>query len=664
MMSINATFMKTPSMKLILKLTLTLFLSCFCQAVFSVDVNNSEWDKKLQQADQLKSSRADKLSEILLQLEPQLDKFTHKQRYFYIYLSAYDKTYKGQINQAISLHQEVDENSQDTELSYRSKISLVNLYALQQKWLEGYVYLEKISLQRKEIKNLQIRHQGLMVSTVFYNEIEEYGMSIKLTQQLLDENVSGRNLCVTLSERVKARFALSNIDVLQKEIDEAINSCLIVNEKVIVNILRSYIASSYLDHNQPEKLIDLLEVHHQEMKDSPHNLLILKTDSLLAAAYLQTNNLDKAMENALAVIQHPDAAQYFKGVVRAYKVLAAIARQQGNNDLALEYQDKYISFKESFFAQNQAKQLAVASAKYQLSEKDNQILLLSKQEQISRLALKNQRQLIIVWSVALIAFFMLVFFWFYRKHAHRELLRQKQVNWELLELDKLKDRILTNTSHELRTPLNGIIGLSELILLDYEKNIEDELIEYIRLIGKCGTRLALIVSDILELAQLKSGRHKFYFEKFDFSELIHEANLLCSPLVDPKVSVSYQQDHQEIILVSDEQKVLQVIYNLLGNAIKFTHEGSINIRCELKDDFLWVYIKDTGIGIPEDKIESVFNGFEQVDNSNSRKYEGTGIGLAISREIIHGLGGKIYLKSQLGLGTEACFSLPVSPTTE
>ncbi|HFB64363.1 MAG TPA: ATP-binding protein, partial [Aeromonadales bacterium] len=114
----------------------------------------------------------------------------------------------------------------------------------------------------------------------------------------------------------------------------------------------------------------------------------------------------------------------------------------------------------------------------------------------------------------------------------------------------------------------------------------------------------------------------------------------------------------------DLNRIQQVLFNLVGNAIKFTESGEINISCELRSEFLWFHISDTGIGIPSDKIERVFKGFEQVDNSNSKTHEGSGLGLAICLETVTLLGGKINLRSELGKGTIVSFYVPVSPPVD
>jgi len=638
---------------------LTYCVSLFLYSAFLWSIEPGQINKQLKAADLIKTSNSKKLSEILNDIESELPHFSNKQKYYFLYLKGYESTNNGGIQEAINQYIDVEQNSKDTELIFRASISLINLYAFKKKWLNGFRYLDNISKEYRNISNPEIRKQGLIVAAIFYNELGQYEMTQSLVTRLLAENVTGRNLCLTLSAKLKADFSTSSRQALENEMLRAIEICSKINEVSIVNVLRTYLAFYYLEKDNHNQIINLLKAHLEEINNTNHQILIAETNSLLAQAYLKVNDSVSAKKHALSVITNKNTNDYIKAMVSAYKVLSIIAKQNNDYDSAFDYQDKYIKSKESLFEQTKAKQLAVESAKHHAIERENQIALLSKQKQISELELESQKQLQIVWSIAFISSAILIFFWFYRRTAQKELRRQKQINWELKELDKLKDRILTNTSHELRTPLNGIIGLSDLIVLEYEDEVKDELIQSVRLIGKSGTRLALIVNDILDLAQLKAHRISFYSEPFDLSKLISEVITLCRPLIKTdNLKIKFTDEGKEISVTQDMQRIQQVLFNLIGNAVKFTEKGEITVSCEQQSDHLWVHVKDTGIGIPADKIERVFKGFEQVDNSDTRKHQGSGIGLAISREIVTALGGKIQLKSELGKGTHVSFSFP------
>lgn len=646
-----------------IQITLFKLILSSCLLVYA----NQSWsdeefniDASLEKADHIKSSDNQMFVSILTDIRSHTDQLSQEQKYYLDYLSGYQNAFNGNIKEAISLYRHVEKNTANIELQFKVSLSLVNLYALTKDWLNGFNYLNNISKLNQKISDAGVRHQGLIIAAFFYNELELYDMTNTFVDQLVSENLSDRNKCLVYSVKLKADLSTLHFAQLEKDIFDAIESCKLANELVIINILRSYLASYYLSQKQPQKVISLLSKHLNEINRSGYQLLKVETNGLLAQAYFEIKNLKKAKEYALIVVSNKSASEYMKVIVSAYQILSMIAKEDNNYHLAFDYQNQYIQSKESLFEQTKAKQLAIESAKYSIAEKDNQIALLNKQTKIAQLKLNNQKQMQIVWSVVFISIAILVFFLYYRRTAQKELLRQKEVNNELKELDKLKDRILTNTSHELRTPLNGIIGLSELLLIDYENKVDDELIKSIQLIKKSGVQLSVIVNDILDLAQLKSQRMPFRYQEFNISTLISEVLTLCKPMLqDKQVTLEFDEEACKIDVTQEKQRIQQVLFNLISNAIKFTPEGKIHVYCTQQPNILWCHVQDSGIGIPEAKIKRVTQGFEQVDSGNNRVYEGSGIGLAICQEIASALGGELLMQSKPGKGTLVSFGFPI-----
>jgi signal transduction histidine kinase len=630
-----------------------------CANIYASEPN--EIDRLLKKADSIRTADNETFAKILSGIESEQANLSREQKYYLLYLRGFVSFKNGKIDEAISRFRDVEENANEIELRFKALAPLANLYSLKKDWMKGFKYLDKISKSYEKIQNDEVRYSVLTSPASFYSNLEQYETSRNFANRILEGSTDVRTLCVASGLKIKADLSTENINELEKQIGDAIKLCNQANEPIIVNILISYKATYHLERNEPLKVIDLLVKHMDDIKKSNYQLLINDTHSILAQAYLKIDDLENAKNHGLSVVLNKKSNAFIRPMLNAYKVLSVVAKKSGEYNAAFDYQEKYIKSKESLFEQTKAKQQAVESEKYQAAERDSQIALLNKQKKITELELETQKQMQIVWAVVFISLTLLLFFWFYRKTAQKELNRQKQVNWELKELDKLKDRILTNTSHELRTPLNGIIGLSELIVLEYEEQVEDELIKSIRLIGKSGTRLALIVSDILDLAQLKSRRIAFNFKTFDVSEIIDEVIVLCRPLIKTKnLDINYLEQDMVISVIQDKHRIQQVLFNLIGNAIKFTEKGEIVVNCEIRGDALWVHVKDTGIGIPKDKITRVFEGFEQIDNTNRRKNEGSGIGLAISRELITALGGEIKIESELGEGTIVSFFVPLA----
>lgn len=234
-----------------------------------------------------------------------------------------------------------------------------------------------------------------------------------------------------------------------------------------------------------------------------------------------------------------------------------------------------------------------------------------------------------------------------------------------LELStKYKSEFLANMSHELRTPLNSILLLSRLMGENTEKNLSSDQVEYARVIQSSGQGLLSLIDEILDLSKIESGKMELEYLPVSMRSLAKEMQSLFNPVAQEKgieFRVMIENDVPEKI-ETDKLRVEQVIRNLLSNAIKFTSKGFVSLHVKPSNqyaDHLDIIVKDTGIGIPEEKQKLVFEAFQQADGSTRRKYGGTGLGLSISRELVKLLGGEIELSSVVDEGSEFILHLPV-----
>lgn len=236
-------------------------------------------------------------------------------------------------------------------------------------------------------------------------------------------------------------------------------------------------------------------------------------------------------------------------------------------------------------------------------------------------------------------------------------------NLELSELDRLKDDFLAKTSHELRTPLSGVIGLTESLLDGVGGPLEPRLRRNLELIEQSGKRLSHLVNDILDFSKLRN--HRMTLERLPVSvfgvvELVVE---LSRSLVGTKPVSLYNVVGQGLPMVSaDPNRLQQILFNLVGNAIKFTEEGYVTIRAQLDEaeENIIISVEDSGIGIALEHRERIFRAFEQGDGRTQREHGGTGLGLAVSQELVRAHGGELGVASALGMGTTMTFSLPVT----
>jgi PAS domain S-box-containing protein len=235
------------------------------------------------------------------------------------------------------------------------------------------------------------------------------------------------------------------------------------------------------------------------------------------------------------------------------------------------------------------------------------------------------------------------------------------------ESDRLKSSFLANMSHEIRTPLNSIIGFSELLLDDDFGQEQHE--EFARTINSSGNSLLTIISDIMDFSKIEAGQIQLYKKRFSVNKLISELQKEYNYIASEKgieLRLDPTNPVDEIFIQSDEQRIRQILINFFSNAIKFTEKGFIEIGFGLESDrdqaslvsTIRFSVKDTGIGIPEEYHQQIFERFRQVESSHSRKYGGNGLGLAISKNLVELLGGEIGMVSEKGKGSVFYFTIP------
>jgi len=245
----------------------------------------------------------------------------------------------------------------------------------------------------------------------------------------------------------------------------------------------------------------------------------------------------------------------------------------------------------------------------------------------------------------------------------------------LEEASRYKSEFLANMSHELRTPLNSILILSQLLSEDKFKNLNEKQIEYSKTIYMSGNNLLKLINDILDLSKIEAGRFEISIESIDVKELVKEIETEVAPIAANK-NITFDVEIDKWVpdhINTDMMKVSQVLKNLLSNAVKFTEKGGVVLGVKLnendetinnvdykKGELLHLSVKDTGVGIPQDKIEHIFEAFRQVDGTTSRKYGGTGLGLTISKKLCSMLGGEIRIDSKIDEGATFSVLLPIT----
>lgn len=246
-----------------------------------------------------------------------------------------------------------------------------------------------------------------------------------------------------------------------------------------------------------------------------------------------------------------------------------------------------------------------------------------------------------------------------------EILRNNILLKQAEECNKLKTQLFATVSHELKTPLNIIFSSVQLLEDIYDKNkcppTNDTFLKYSNIMKQNCYRLIRITNNIIDMNKIELGFYTMKFKNQDVVKVIEDISLSVVEFANLKnLELTFDTDVEEKVISCDSEKLERILLNLLSNAIKFTKSGgSIYVNIHDEGDYIFISVKDTGCGIPKDMLENIFENFVQVDNSLTRDAEGSGIGLCLVKSLVEMQGGKIEVKSELGVGSEFIIKLPV-----
>ena len=236
------------------------------------------------------------------------------------------------------------------------------------------------------------------------------------------------------------------------------------------------------------------------------------------------------------------------------------------------------------------------------------------------------------------------------------------------ESTKLKEAFLANMSHEIRTPMNAIMGFSDILS---RRKLGEQEKEYVRTIKSAGENLLTIINDILDISKLEAGMMTFEEHTFSVKEIFTSLNVMLMGKAKEKNLELLFICNEDVpdVLLGDSTRLTQIIINLAGNAIKFTQKGKVQVHAKVlknenENTLLEFSVTDTGIGIPKDKLEQIFERFRQAESNTTRKYGGTGLGLSIAKQLVELQGGKLSVKSELKAGSVFSFCIPYKKSVE
>jgi signal transduction histidine kinase len=301
---------------------------------------------------------------------------------------------------------------------------------------------------------------------------------------------------------------------------------------------------------------------------------------------------------------------------------------------------------------------ALMAAQFDYSSQELRISKLKAGQLERDVALERGRArtqlIVLVAALLLLAATTAAFFWIRRSRNETRV-----ANVQLGKALSAKSEFLATTSHEIRTPLNGIMGMTQVLLRT--PDIQPAVQERIELIDGASKAMKAIIDDLLDMAKIEAGESVVERSEFAFTTLLDETARLWTAEAEGKgLTIVADLGAAPARIVEDERKLRQIVFNLMSNAVKFTEQGHVTLAARAEGDELVIAIEDTGIGIPADQMEAIFEPFHQVNGATTRQHSGTGLGLAISRKLATELGGRIDAQSELGRGSRFTLVLPLA----
>ena len=378
--------------------------------------------------------------------------------------------------------------------------------------------------------------------------------------------------------------------------------------------------------------------------------VVLKKQGKLTEALI---HIKKGLDLAIEV-------NYTSWLDEGYRNLAEINASQKNYKSAYENEVLFNRFHDSIYNTESTKKLAGLQLKYEFDKKQQaDSIRHASENQINLLNLRKQKTYTGMGAAGLVLVILLLFFVYSNYSNQRKATAEMALARERAEQsEKFKQQFLANMSHEIRTPMNAVMGMTNLVL-DTPLNEKQKF--YLEGVRKSGETLLHIINDILDLSKIEAGKMELERIDFSLSEVLGQVKQTMQHKAEEKglqLSACSDQGITDV-LTGDPVRLNQVLINLTGNAIKFTEKGGVTISITQGHvkDMIRFSVTDTGIGIPQDKLQHVFESFAQANASDTRRYGGTGLGLTISKQFVELMGGEITIESKVDSGTTFSFEI-------
>jgi len=418
----------------------------------------------------------------------------------------------------------------------------------------------------------------------------------------------------------------------------------------------------YLSLNKEVKAIHYFELAEKIYSDLGNKGWLLNTNTFLGKSYYSLRLYDKAAEyinKSILIAKEQKLAQYLRD---NYQLLADICNKQSKFEEAFQYYKLYNDNKDSVLNESTTFNISRLQAELDIERKDKEIELLTKNTEIQnqKISAQNTQRDFLIGGIIILVFSLMVIIYLYRQ---KKKVTQEIFNAKVLAetAKEAQEQFLANTSHEIRTPMNGIIGMTNHLM---ETGLDPQQKEYVGVIKESSNNLLALINQLLDLSKIMAKKIVFDSKPFEIREIVKSLiRLLEFRTKEKNIKIIFDIDSRiPLTITGDAIRLKQILLNLVENAVKFTHNGEVKIIVKLLNEVddsvnLEFKIEDTGIGIPDNKLNAIFENFTQVNSKTTRKYSGTGLGLPITKQLVEQQDGSISVVSKLNVGSVFSFTL-------